>query len=379
MKIIIAIDSFKGSLSSLEAGHAVKEGLLQAMPQAHAEVYPLADGGEGTVDALVSGMNGVYQKVVCSGPLGAPVEGVYGILEDKTTCIMEMSAVAGITLIPAEAKNPMKASTYGVGEMINHALDLGCRKFIMGIGGSATNDGGVGMLQALGFSFLDEQGKEIPRGAEGLVKLHSVNIEQRRKELDQSTFHIACDVNNPLCGTTGASHIYGPQKGASPEMVLTLDELLGKYADITQEALGKDWRNHEGAGAAGGMGFAFTSYLKGTLTQGVELILNEIHLEEYLKDADIVVTGEGMLDMQTAMGKAPVGVAKLAKKHNNQVIAFAGGVTADAVKCNEEGIDAFFSIQNRCIPLEEAMTTEVARYNLTRVACQVFRLIAASK
>ncbi len=373
MKIVLALDSFKGSMSSIEAGEAAAEGIKRADPDIETIVRPLADGGEGTVDALVTGMGGRYEEVTVTGPLGETVISRYGIIGDGTA-VIEMSSAAGITLVPTDKRNPMKATTYGVGETIIDAIDKGCRKFIIGIGGSATNDGGAGMLQALGFEFNDEAGASIKYGAEGLRDLCSISSASAREELKECSFYIACDVKNPLCGENGCSKIYGPQKGATPDMINDMDGWLGKYAQIAKEVFSDADPNIPGSGAAGGMGFAFRTFLGATLESGIDIVIRETGLADYIKDADLVVTGEGMLDAQTAMGKAPIGVAHLAKRYNKPVIAFAGGVTEDARACNHEGIDAFFPIVRGVCTLEEAMNPEKAKRNLADTAEQVMRL-----
>lgn len=375
MKVVVAIDSLKGSLTSLEAGEAIQEGILRAISDAEVIVRPLADGGEGTVEALTRGMNGRYEKITVTDPLGRPTDAVYGILEDLHTAIIEMSAAAGITLIDAKDRNPMNTTTYGVGEMIKDAIGKGCRHFFIGIGGSATNDGGIGMLQALGYGMLDTEGKQVSLGAKGLAELVSITDEDVLPELKECTFQIACDVKNPLCGELGCSAIFGPQKGATPDMIAQMDSWLGKYALLTANRYKKADSNYPGTGAAGGMGFAFLSYMNAELRSGVQIVLEETKLEEYVKDADIVVTGEGCLDGQSVMGKAPIGVAALAKKHHKKVIAFAGCVTEDAKVCNQNGIDAFFPILRNVVTREEAMHTDNARRNMTDTAEQVFRLI----
>ncbi len=377
MKVVVAIDSLKGSLTSLEAGEAIQEGILRAISDAEVIVRPLADGGEGTVEALTRGMNGRYEKITVTDPLGRPTDAVYGILEDLHTAIIEMSAAAGITLIDAKDRNPMNTTTYGVGEMIKDAIGKGCRHFFIGIGGSATNDGGIGMLQALGYGMLDTEGKQVSLGAKGLAELVSIMDEDVLPELKECTFQIACDVKNPLCGELGCSAIFGPQKGATPDMIAQMDSWLGKYALLTANRYKKADSNYPGTGAAGGMGFAFLSYMNAELRSGVQIVLEETKLEEYVKDADIVVTGEGCLDGQSVMGKAPIGVAALAKKHHKKVIAFAGCVTEDAKVCNQNGIDAFFPILRNVVTREEAMHTDNARRNMTDTAEQVFRLIKA--
>lgn len=376
MKVVIAIDSLKGSLSSMEAGYAICEGIKRAHSDAEVIVRPLADGGEGTVDALVAGMNGKEQTVIVADPLGRPISAVYGMIEESKIAIMEMSAAAGITLVTDEERNPLNTTTYGVGEMIKDAIEKGCREFIIGIGGSATNDGGIGMLQALGFGLLDEEGRQVAYGAKGLKDIVTITSDNVIPQLKDCIFHIACDVNNPLCGSKGASAVYGPQKGADEAMVADMDKWLADYAKLTNEQYNETVsKDAAGTGAAGGLGFAFLAYLNGSLEPGIDLILEQTKLEEYVKDADVVVTGEGRLDFQTAMGKAPIGVAKLAKKYGKKVVAFAGSVTKDAVECNKNGIDAFFPILRGICTLEDAMKTENARENMMDTVEQVFRLL----
>ncbi|MGN1267099.1 MAG: glycerate kinase [Dorea sp.] len=375
MKVVIAIDSLKGSLTSMEAGLAIKEGILKAKPDADISVKPLADGGEGTTDALIEGLNGERINLTVTGPMGTPVNCYYGYLPESNTAVMEMASAAGITLVPSDQKNPLIATTYGVGEMILHAMENGCRNFIIGIGGSATNDGGIGMLKALGFEFFDKDGNDVGEGGQALSKISSISTQNVNSNLSSCNFKVACDVNNPLCGENGATFIYGPQKGVTDHMMESLDKGMASYASVTASSLGCDHMLTSGAGAAGGLGFAFLSYLNAELTPGIELILDAVKLEAELKDADIVVTGEGRLDHQTAMGKAPVGVAKLAKKYNAKVLAFAGGVTKDAIACNNAGIDAFFPIVRGITTLEEAMKPENARENMIATVEQVFRIL----
>lgn len=373
MKVIAAIDSFKGSMTSMEAGNAVKKGILAAKPDAEVVVNPLADGGEGTVDALIEGLGAKKIPVTVTGPLGEKVSCYYGFLEETKSAVMEMASAAGITLVTK--KDPLRASTYGVGEMIADALKRGCKNFMIGIGGSATNDGGIGMLKALGFEFFDEDGNDVGEGAAALAKIEVIQTENKNPLLSGAKFQIACDVKNPLCGKQGATYIFGPQKGVTEEQKEQVDEAMRHYADVTKESLDCDFADCEGAGAAGGLGYAFLSYLAGELIPGVELILQATGLEEKMKNADVVVTGEGRLDAQTVMGKAPVGVAALAKKYNAKVIAFAGSVAPEASVCNQAGIDAFFPIVRGVTTLEEAMKKENAMENIAATAEQVFRLL----
>lgn len=375
MKVVVAIDSLKGSLSSLEAGNAIKESINEVISGADVEVHPLSDGGEGTVEALTLGMGGTIETIPVKGPLGEKVHASYGIIPQRQLAIIEMAAAAGITLIATEERNPLHTTTYGVGEMIKDAISKGCRHFIIGIGGSATNDGGAGMLQALGYALLDKDNQEISLGAQGLADLKSISTDKVIEELKECDFKIACDVTNPLCGAQGCSSIFGPQKGADEDMITKMDTWLSNYATLATSVSEKADATIEGTGAAGGLGFAFLAFTNATLEPGIDIILSEINIEKAISEADLVVTGEGRLDGQTVMGKAPIGVAKLAKKYGKKVVAFSGSVTEDAILCNQHGIDAFFPIVRRLISLDEAMSKEVAYKNMKETATQVFRLI----
>lgn len=358
----------------MEAGYAVKEGIQRAC-DADVVVKPLADGGEGTTEALVDGLGGTYVEVEVTGSMGTPVTARYGILPDGKTAVLEMAQAAGITLVDRDALNPWKASTMGVGEMLLDAVSRGCREFIVGIGGSATTEGGIGMLQALGYAFYDAAGERLLPTMESLGRIERICGKQVADIWKECHFQIACDVTNPLCGENGAVYVYGPQKGVKREEREPMDEAMKHYAKVTAEFIGKDNSLMAGAGAAGGLGFAFLSYLPNVeLKPGIAVVLETIGLEEELKDADVAVTGEGRLDGQTAMGKAPVGTAHLAKKYGCTVIAFAGSVTEDAGKCNEEGIDAFFPIVRGVTTLEDAMEKEQAMKNMSLSVEQVFRL-----
>lgn len=374
MKAVIAIDSLKGSLISVEAGNSIAEGIKRVYSDAEILVKPLADGGEGTVEALTAGMGGKRQTVCVTGPLGTPVQCEYGIIENTGTAVIEMAGAAGLPLVPKEKRNPMNTTTYGVGEVILDAIKKGCRRFIIGIGGSATNDGGTGMLQALGYEFLDKEGKPIPQGGKGLEVLADIECDDVIPELKECKFYIACDVTNPLCGPDGCSAVYGPQKGADPEMVSLMDQWMENYARVAKEKFDRADPEYPGAGAAGGMGFAFMAFTDAVLESGIKIVLEEIGLDKDIRNADVVITGEGRLDGQTAMGKAPVGVAELAKQYDIPVIAFSGCVTEEAVKCNEKGIDAFFPILRSVVSLDEAMDPVNAKNNLADTAEQVFRL-----
>lgn len=377
MKIVVAIDSFKGSLTSLQAGSAAKEGITRVYPQAQVEVYPIADGGEGTVIALTTALNGKLETVQAVDPLGRPMECEYGIV--GKTAVIEMSCAAGITLLEAQERDPMRTTTYGVGQVIADAFNKGCRDFIIGIGGSATNDGGIGMLQALGFGILDENGNQVPMGGAGLERIAAVTTENALPALSECTFRIACDVTNPLCGENGCSAIYGPQKGATPEQIKKLDAWLDAYADTVKAVFPDSDKNMPGAGAAGGIGFAFFSFLGGKPYSGIDLILGQLRIEDTIRDADLVITGEGRLDAQTVMGKAPIGIARIAKKFGKPVIAFSGCVTPQTGVCNDHGIDAFFPIVKGACTIQEAMAIENAYPNMADTAEQALRLLKMAK
>lgn len=375
MRVLVAIDSFKGSLSSVEAGNAVKEAILRLDSNAAVVVKPLADGGEGTVAALSCEPGAQSIAVAVTGPLGAPVEAKYCILRDGTA-VLEMAAAAGLPLVPQPMRDPMHTTSYGVGQLILDAIGRGCRRFIIGIGGSATNDGGVGMLAALGFRFTDAAGRPIAPGAKGLEALHAIDVTQAHPALAECTFRIACDVKNPLCGPQGCSYVFAPQKGAAAGQIPQMDAWLAGYASLAKAVSAKADPDHPGAGAAGGLGFAFLSFTNATLESGVAIILSQLDMEAEIQKADIVVTGEGRLDAQTVMGKAPIGVAKLAKQYGKTVIAFSGCATPEAEICNAHGIDAYFPILQEVVTLEEALEPANAYRNLRTTATQVFRLLA---
>lgn len=377
MKVVIAIDSFKGSLSSLQAGKAAAEGIHRVKPEAETVVRTLADGGEGTVQALTEGLGGRFVSVPVTGPAGKTVLCQYGVIEQTHTAVIEMSGAAGITLVSGAERNPLYTTTYGVGEVIRDAVLRGCRHFIVGIGGSATNDGGIGMLQALGFGMLAADGKQVPFGAIGLESLAAITTAHVLPELSECTFRIACDVTNPLCGSEGCSHVFGPQKGATPEIATRMDADIARFAALAERFTGKAAALLPGAGAAGGLGFAFHTFLNGSLTPGITLVLEAIHIADALPSADLVITGEGRMDHQTAMGKAPVGVAQLAKRcaPSCRTIALCGCAAEEAASVNEHGIDAYFPILHEAMDAEEAMRKDVTTANLRQTVTQVLRLI----
>lgn len=378
MKAVIAIDSFKGSLSSVEAGNTVKKAFENVF-KGEACVFPVSDGGEGTVDTLVSALKGEKINVSVTGPLGESVEAFYGIINNGKTAVIEMASASGLPMVPENKRSPLNTTTYGVGELIKDAVKRGVRDFVIGLGGSATNDGGLGMLSALGVEFKDENNNKCGIFGRDLFNIKEISTDNILKEIKECSFRAACDVTNPLCGSNGASAVFGPQKGADEKMVKDLDRALLVYSDICKDTINKDCANTPGAGAAGGLGYALMAFLNAKLEPGIDIVLDMLRIEEEIKTADIVITGEGRLDFQTIMGKAPGGVAKMAKKYNLPVIAFSGSIGKGAEKCNEGGIDAFFPIVRSVVTLEEAMKKENAENNLYNTSLQVFKAIKAFK
>ena len=370
MKVLVAIDSFKGSLSSLEAGNAVKSGIEKL--GCEVLVKPIADGGEGSVEALADALKARFMDVIVANPLGEKTPARYALKGELG--ILEMASASGLPLIEKSRRNPLKTSTYGFGEMIAHAIAHGARKFIIGIGGSATNDAGMGMLRALGFKFKDANGAELAGAGEDLIKLTTIDCTSVLPHLKECEFLIACDVDNPLFGENGAAYIYAPQKGADAAMVKQLDAGLINFASVVSKHLGRELWNSPGTGAAGGLGFGFVSFLNATLKPGIDIITEEIGLDRDMQGTELVITGEGRLDFQSSMGKTPCGVAKIAAHYGVPVIALAGGISPCAGGCNERGIGAFFCILNEPISLERAMEKETATQNLARVAEQAVRL-----
>ena len=375
-KYVLIPDSFKGTLSSRQVCQIVAEAIRSQEPEAEICAIPVADGGEGTVDAFLSAVGGQQVPVACTGPYGETITACYGLLPDGSA-VVEMAAAAGLPMV-GENRDPEKTTTYGVGQLIRHAAHHGAKRLVLALGGSATNDGGVGMLQALGCHFYKKDGTEVSFGAKELKELEKINMQSLDKRLKECTFEIACDVTNPLCGTTGASAVFAPQKGADETIVVKLDAALSHFADVSEKALGVDNRNMPGAGAAGGLGFAFASYLGGDLRPGVEIVLDAVLPEKELSEADIVVTGEGKFDGQTAMGKAPVGIAKRAKEKGCMVLVFAGSIEPQGVRKVQDEmqlIDGAFPILPGAMTLEEAMQKTVAYENMSYTAEQVFRVI----
>ena len=374
MHIVIAIDAFKGSLTSMEAGCAAAAGIRRIRPDARITVRPLADGGEGTTEALVSGLSGEYRSVTVSGPLGRPVRAQYGILPDGTA-VMEMAAASGLPLLTPAQYDPLHTTTRGFGEMIADAVSRGCRRFLLGIGGSATNDGGTGCLSALGYRFTDAQGHPVCDGAAGLAGIEHIDEAGVLPALRECTFHVACDVENPLCGENGCSAVFAPQKGADAAMIARMDADLRRFAGLVQRQYPDADPDLPGAGAAGGLGFGLTAFLHAALSPGAALILRETGFDTLLPDADLVITGEGRLDAQTAMGKAPAGVARLAGRYGKPVIAFCGAAGEGARQCHAAGIHAYFPILRSVTTLAQAMEPASAAASLADTAEQVFRLI----
>lgn len=372
MKIVIAPDSFKESLSALEAANAIERGFKLVFPNAVYSKMPMADGGEGTVQSLVDATNGLIEERIVTGPLGEPVKAFFGLMGDGKTAVIEMAAASGLHLVPVENRNPLVTSTRGTGELISAALDLGVKHIIIGIGGSATNDGGAGMVQALGGKLLDELGNDIGSGGGALSHMVTIDLTGLDARLKDVQIEVACDVDNPLTGPRGASAIFGPQKGATPEMVDLLDKNLSHFADVAERALGKSFRDIEGVGAAGGLGASLLAFLNADLKRGIHIVLNAVNFEDVVKDADLVITGEGRIDSQTVYGKTPIGVAKAAKKYGVPVIGLAGSLSQDSDVVYEHGIDALFSIVPGITTLPDAF--EHAAYYMERTA----RNIAAS-
>ncbi|MGC8659142.1 MAG: glycerate kinase [Desulfomonilaceae bacterium] len=375
MRVIIAPDSYKGSLSAVEVAKAIRKGIHQIFQQAEIIEVPIADGGEGTVEALVVATGGKIVPERVKGPLGNPVESFWGILGDNRTAVIEMAAASGLPLVPAGKRDPRIASSYGTGQLIKSALDNGFRKLILGIGGSATNDGGAGMAQALGVKFMDANGRELAPGGAELSRLTEINLDLLDPRLKESEIVVACDVDNPLFGPRGASAVYGPQKGATPEMVPELDNALKNFAEIAGKATGRLIADVPGAGAAGGMGAGLLFFTPAVLRTGVEIVFEAVGLASLIRSADIVITGEGRTDYQTAFGKAPVGVGKLAKQFNKVAICISGSLGRGADDILDQGINAVVSIVPAPMKLEECMKS--APELVEKAANRVARLLKA--
>lgn len=371
--LVLAPDSFKESMTAKEACEAMERGAKRANSNITCVHVPMADGGEGTMQSLVDATGGKVYNTMVVGPMGEEVEASYGILGDGEIGILEMASASGIELVPASKRNPMVATTYGTGQLMKACLDQGVKKLLIGIGGSATNDGGAGMVQALGGRLLDKDGNELAFGGGELGNLHSIDLTNFDARLQQIEVEVACDVSNPLCGETGASHVFGPQKGATPEVVEMLDRNLAHYANVIQTQLGKDVCNAAGAGAAGGLGAGLMAFADGTLKKGIEMVIEYANLEEKVKDADMVWTGEGSIDFQTQYGKTPLGVATVAKKYNKPVVALAGRVGDGVEVLYDKGIDAIFGIMKGVTSLDEALAK--GQENVEKTAENIIRLM----
>lgn len=364
MKIVIAPDSYKESLSALDVAHAIEAGFREVFPDAEYCCLPVADGGEGTVDAMVAATGGRRVDVTVTGPLGEPVEAFYGLTGDGLTAVIEMAAASGLALIPRAARDPLRATSRGTGELILAALDAGARRFILGIGGSATNDGGAGMVQALGARLLDRHGAELGGGGGALGGLARIGLDELDPRLAQCTIEVACDVDNPLVGPRGASAVFGPQKGATPEMVRELDAGLAHFAAIVERDTGVAVADVPGTGAAGGMGAAMLAFLGARLRPGIDIVMEAVGLDRAVADADLVITGEGRIDSQSIHGKTPIGVARVAKRHAKPVIGIAGCLSADAAVVHAHGIDAVFSVLYRPCTVDEALRDAAANVEM---------------
>ncbi len=379
MKIVLAPDSFKENLTSLQVAAAFEKGIKRVLPKANCIKVPMADGGEGTVQALVDATGGKFARKRVTGPMGDPVLARYGLLPDCETAVIEMAAASGLPLVRDEEKNPMKSTSYGTGELILDAVKRGATKIILGIGGSATNDGGVGMAQALGIRFLDKQGSEIKKhGAGGMLgKINDLDIKSLHPLVGKARIIVACDVNNPLCGKNGASYVFAPQKGATSSMIKKLDANLKHLGQLIEKKQGKKILHLKGGGAAGGMGAGLVAFAGGKMKSGIDIVMEATRVEQHIKGADLAITGEGRVDFQTAFGKTPAGIAKIARKHRVPAVVIGGGITDDANTIFAHGIDGLESACARDMSLEEAIARSKA--HLANAAERVIRLILIGK
>ena len=373
MKIVIAPDSYKESLSAADVASAIESGFREIYPDAEYVKLPVADGGEGTVDAMVAATQGRVISVNVTGPLGEPVAGFYGVSGDERCAFIEMAAASGLELLSPEQRNPLKTTSWGTGELIHHALDLGVKRIIIGLGGSATNDGGAGMVQALGAKLLTADNQQIPYGGAGLETLAKIDISELDSRLAHCQIDVACDVTNPLTGAEGASAVFAPQKGATAEMVVQLDGALAHYARRIEQDLAINVLTLEGGGAAGGMGAALYAFCGATLRPGIDIVTEALHLDALVADASLVITGEGRMDSQTIHGKVPVGVARVAKRYHIPVIGIAGSLTADVGVVHQHGVDAVFSVLYRICSLNDALAQ--ARDNVRMAARNIAAVV----
>ncbi len=374
MRVVVAPDSFKGSLTAPQVAAAISEGLRRVWPDAEIDEVPLADGGEGTTEALVAATAGRIERVRVTGPLDERVEAFFGVLGDGVTAVIEMAAASGLPLVPQELRNPLITTTYGTGELVRAALDAGCSRVVLGIGGSATNDGGVGMAQALGASFRDLEGNELARGGASLASLASIELSGLDRRLERTEFVVACDVQNPLIGPQGASRVYAPQKGAGPSEVEQLEAALRHYSKVVKARIGRDVALLPGAGAAGGLGAGLVAFFNARLMPGIELVLEAVRFDERVRGADLVITGEGMIDEQTAFGKAPSGVLRAAAQMGVPVVAVGGGIGAELNLLESNGFAAVVDCTPRPMPLAEALAH--THTHLMHTAQTIARLIS---
>lgn len=377
MKIVIAPDSYKESLTAMEVATAIEAGFRNLFPDSEYIKLPMADGGEGTVQSLIDATGGQIIEHPVTGPLGTQVTGFYGVMGDGKTAVIEMAAASGLHLVAPEQRNPLQTTSYGTGELIIAALNKGVEHIIVGIGGSATNDGGIGMAQALGIRMLDSQGNDIGYGGGELARLATIDMTAVDPRLAQIELEVACDVDNPLCGPKGASQVFGPQKGATPDMVEQLDRNLAHYAELINTQLGCDVKNRPGAGAAGGLGAALMGLLNANLRPGIEIVMDAVNLADIVADADLVITGEGRIDSQTIHGKTPIGIARTAKRFNKPVIGIAGCLSADCDVVYSHGIDAVFSVVPRAMPLQDAL--DETAFNVQMTARNVAAMLKMAK
>lgn len=376
MKIVIAPDSFKESMTSLEAATAIEEGFKMVMPAEEYVKIPMADGGEGTVQSIIDATGGSFKAVTVKGPLGESLEAQYGLSGDQKLAVIEMAASSGLDKVAVDKRNPLKTSTYGFGKLIRSALDEGVEEILLGIGGSATNDGGAGMIMSLGGKLLDKNNNPITPTGEGIKKLASIDISQMHPRIQEVSFKVACDVDNPLTGPNGASYIYGPQKGGTPEILEQLDQNLKHFASIVQKQLGRNIDSPSGAGAAGGLGAGLLGFLNADLQRGGELLVEILKLEDSVKDTDLLITGEGGINHQTRFGKTPVAVSRVGKKHGIPTIALTGSLNKGYETIYEEGVMAVFSIIPQLTSLEAAL--ENGEENLRSLSTNIATIIKAS-
>lgn len=369
MNILVAPDSFKDSLSASEASRIISEAISAVIPSASIRQIPISDGGEGLLEALLTPLQGTLVSVSVKDPLHRTIEASYGLVDQGKTAIIEMATASGLELLSIEERNPLITSTYGTGELIKDALDKGCTKIIIGLGGSATNDGGMGMIKALGGLFLDQNQQEIEEGGGALNTLYSIDLSGLDKRLQHVKIICACDVSNPLTGPSGASYIYAKQKGASEDMLTILDSNLNKYATVVKKTLKKDLKYIPGTGAAGGTAMSLLAFLDATLTPGITLITELLQLEKHMKEAQLVVTGEGRIDAQTLHGKTIMGIASLAKKHSVPVLVFTGSIGQGISEIYNQGVTSIFSIVNKPMSLETAIknATQLLHTSVTNV------------